>query len=480
MSARQPFVPSRPASRAAHNVELKNELTKPLPLRPSQNQSGFGSQTATQQEATSNVVADQYGLQATVATSDGSNISALLTSVNKPLNIVPFPWSSRKSFSASDEVSRSSMHSASNRKGSNASFPATSTRPASPFPAATFKAPPLPPSRLAITVGNDSRFDNSVSHANTPSGEAHILDYPGASGETRQLEEANRARILFDSGVRSQSPFSPMRTLLAPDPSMLLAGAQRMKSSTTPILEKIQESVENDTDSPPERDLVKGSLHLDGEATTFNQLRQVPKRTRGDDASDEDYGTEVKAKRWRVDPSASVNHDTGDFGVAGSGHSTPTFQRGYEASALSATVIDVDEGAKAIQTNRRHGRIAHPAPSGQTVECSGGVVLQQLFGFDLDSSANEHLQTYEDAKRRWMHCSLEEWQVGAEELMGKFGDVMDYVKDHLKAKMSLYASLHSRVADHKGTLANRDKVLKDIRESLVKHSGNVLGSGIVS
>ncbi|TFK45819.1 hypothetical protein OE88DRAFT_1668670 [Heliocybe sulcata] len=140
-----------------------------------------------------------------------------------------------------------------------------------------------------------------------------------------------------------------------------------------------------------------------------------------------------------------------------------------------------------------------PNPSRQIVEPSGGVILRQLFDFDSGLSMEEHLQVYEDAKHRWTHCSLEEWQAGAEgvwmessffllgadlsvtlELMGKFGDVMDYVKDHLHTKMSLYASLHSRVEEHKGTLGNRDKILQDVRERLVRQSGNVLGSGIAS
>lgn len=46
-----------------------------------------------------------------------------------------------------------------------------------------------------------------------------------------------------------------------------------------------------------------------------------------------------------------------------------------------------------------------------------------------------------------------------------------------RAKLLLYASLHNAVASHKSTLSERDKMLTEARESLVKEGGAVVGGG---
>ncbi|TFK45818.1 hypothetical protein OE88DRAFT_1084012 [Heliocybe sulcata] len=321
MSARQPFVPSRPASRAAHDAEAKNGLTKPLPLRPSQSSSGSGPPTTAQQEPTANVTTDQYGLQATVAAPDGSNVSALLTSLNKPLNIagliqkkpnrsanlsaqVPPSWGSRKSSSASDEAQRSSARSINNQKDSSIQFSSAFGRPVSPFPAASFRPPPLPPSRLGTMIESDSGMDGPATSQSFTPGEAHILDRAGAS---RQSEEVGQAHARFDTDGRSHTPFSPMGTLLPPDSSMLSAVSQRTKPSATPLLERIQETIES---QPPQQNPAGPSVDQDDVSVSFNQLRRAPKRGRGEDPSDEDYGSEVEMKRWRVHPNPGVDRDT--------------------------------------------------------------------------------------------------------------------------------------------------------------------------
>ena len=40
--------------------------------------------------------------------------------------------------------------------------------------------------------------------------------------------------------------------------------------------------------------------------------------------------------------------------------------------------------------------------------------LAQLFGQDLDTFVGEHLDAYEDAKKRWTECSIDEWTAGAD------------------------------------------------------------------
>lgn len=46
-----------------------------------------------------------------------------------------------------------------------------------------------------------------------------------------------------------------------------------------------------------------------------------------------------------------------------------------------------------------------------------------------------------------------------------------------RSKLTLHASLHEKVAQHKVVLGERDAMLKNMREKLVKDSGLVLGGG---
>ena len=40
--------------------------------------------------------------------------------------------------------------------------------------------------------------------------------------------------------------------------------------------------------------------------------------------------------------------------------------------------------------------------------------LRRLLGQDLDKFIEEHLGAYNEAKKKWAECSMEEWQAGAE------------------------------------------------------------------
>ena len=41
-------------------------------------------------------------------------------------------------------------------------------------------------------------------------------------------------------------------------------------------------------------------------------------------------------------------------------------------------------------------------------------MLQRIFGQDLNVFAENHLAAYEDAKKKWAACSMEDWTVGAD------------------------------------------------------------------
>ena len=40
--------------------------------------------------------------------------------------------------------------------------------------------------------------------------------------------------------------------------------------------------------------------------------------------------------------------------------------------------------------------------------------LLQLFGQETDMFINAHLDAYEDAKKKWANCSIDEWKAGAD------------------------------------------------------------------
>ncbi|KAL5486014.1 hypothetical protein ACEPAI_7058 [Sanghuangporus weigelae] len=104
--------------------------------------------------------------------------------------------------------------------------------------------------------------------------------------------------------------------------------------------------------------------------------------------------------------------------------------------------------------------------------------LCRLLGIDFDHYFAEHIEQYEAAKKRWTSCSVEEWKTGAEEISAKFNKLIDFVKERMTAKLSLYASLHDKVAHHKVTLGERKSMLKNMQEQLVKDSGTVLGGAM--
>ncbi|KAI0644159.1 hypothetical protein C8Q79DRAFT_927973 [Trametes meyenii] len=64
-------------------------------------------------------------------------------------------------------------------------------------------------------------------------------------------------------------------------------------------------------------------------------------------------------------------------------------------------------------------------------EPSAQQALFRLLGQDLDIFAEAHADSYEQARRKWAECSAEEWTKGADELMGRFSKMLDFVKDHM-------------------------------------------------
>ncbi|EJD06556.1 uncharacterized protein FOMMEDRAFT_165323 [Fomitiporia mediterranea MF3/22] len=101
--------------------------------------------------------------------------------------------------------------------------------------------------------------------------------------------------------------------------------------------------------------------------------------------------------------------------------------------------------------------------------------LSRFLEVDLEHYVGAHIEKYEAAKKRWTDCSMEDWKAGAKEMSERFGKLVDFVKDHMTTKLEVHATLHEKVVQHKVVLSERQSMLKDKHERLVKNSGMVIG-----
>ncbi|KAF7424557.1 hypothetical protein PC9H_009864 [Pleurotus ostreatus] len=121
--------------------------------------------------------------------------------------------------------------------------------------------------------------------------------------------------------------------------------------------------------------------------------------------------------------------------------------------------------------------------------------LDKLLGLDVDQYIESHLEKYEEAREKWKTCSMDEWTAGADgmvmsitelttplpehhhfiELTHRFGQVLDFVKDHMTTKMKLFATMNQKIDEHNTVLDERSKSLVLAKDQLVKDSGTVLG-----
>ncbi|KAI0342547.1 hypothetical protein BDW22DRAFT_1484753 [Trametopsis cervina] len=106
--------------------------------------------------------------------------------------------------------------------------------------------------------------------------------------------------------------------------------------------------------------------------------------------------------------------------------------------------------------------------------------IARLLGQDLDSYVSTHQDIYEDAKKKWTECTIEEWKTGADELAGRFSHLLDYVKDHMNTKLSLYASFADNLSAHRTVLQERESTLEDVRRTLIRNGGNVCGNANIT
>ncbi|KAH7928315.1 hypothetical protein BV22DRAFT_210925 [Leucogyrophana mollusca] len=74
--------------------------------------------------------------------------------------------------------------------------------------------------------------------------------------------------------------------------------------------------------------------------------------------------------------------------------------------------------------------------------------------------------------RRWEDCSQEEWMQGADEIVKEFHDILNMFKEHMAAKVKLYSMFSKQLADHKDRVHEKTEKLKDMKQSI---AGDLMG-----
>lgn len=66
-----------------------------------------------------------------------------------------------------------------------------------------------------------------------------------------------------------------------------------------------------------------------------------------------------------------------------------------------------------------------PLSTATAANIHGQHALYRLFGQDLDAYVDAHADTYEQAKKKWTECTVEEWRAGADGMTLPFYTVLE-------------------------------------------------------
>lgn len=403
MSARTPFIPQRPASRAHANQpgintesisQQANDTFRPTVLLPVSAPSGEKH--------------DSQSLVHQVIASDAEN-SGLKSKINKPLNISSFvknntsqqgnhpPGRSRKSFEDAGARSRSP-------KPNQQALRMAAPRPSSPFfPNSSglvsmngFKAPSLPvPSKLQTLTSAD---DLSSNKAHIP---ISAVPPPSDMPHGRGLTQDDDAEMLVYPAA-----FHPS------------AMQHRVRTASHPSLEKITEEDEMErprTSSGRRKSVPSDFDELEGDGPTGNTafvergdgygeqgLRRSAKRVHCvEEDEDIDYGG--NAKRYKGDrlpqepPPSYSRHSTP------ASHYLPTSQGAHDDDHDYRRTESHYEDTFPSQAQAGVDGLAQPAHA-----------FRKLLGQDLNLYMDAHLNAYDEAKKKWSECSIDEWRAGAD------------------------------------------------------------------
>ncbi|KAI0665374.1 hypothetical protein C8Q78DRAFT_1064930 [Trametes maxima] len=449
MSARAPFVPQRSASRTSEKDAKPRRAPSPPPALEHFRPNGLLDPPRPP--------ADSLG------SNNNTGASQDAAPAFKPLNVANLQKSSESQSPAgapSSTKPRPSIDLPGRQTKSPQAFPsAPNSRPVNPRSSSPFfqnpsalKAP-LVPAQLSAH-GDD--FNSNKAHivsSNLPSGFDDRSDIPA------RLPSGSASGQFRYSNVLDTS-----------------FGSHRSRTASQPSLASIHEVSEEEEHSSPRKVTVMGppagnnygnfadSYGGDSSSGAFPDEEHVqqghrrgPKRDVYEE-SERDYEQGPDAKRYKA------SH-LDDFPAPYSGRTTPAR---YSAHPGFDRTVPPARGVPPPQFHPQHVKATDNEPSTQQT-------LLRLLGQDLDIFAEAHADSYEQARKKWAECSEEEWTKGTDGLMGRFGKMLDFVKDHMTAKIALYATLHTKIADHKIVLADRQRSLKDAQENLVREGGAVVG-----
>ncbi|OJT11760.1 hypothetical protein TRAPUB_11695 [Trametes pubescens] len=442
MSARAPFVPQRPASRTAE----PKAATAPAKSPPADGHEHFRPNGLL--DPPTGPVGDSraHSEHLLTASNNQDPTSAQVFAAKfRPLNVSGL--GKKKGDTTSSGKSRQSVDNST--PGAKPFSPAQQARlgnprPSSPFFQSSgapsmdvFKAPAAP----AQTSGQNDEFSANKAHiatsAKPPPFDTHLemQDKPMSAPPSEQFR--------FSHGL--DASYHSLRSRTASQPS----------------LASIHEVAEEEEHASPRKmpsangygeytSYADDSGFSDGDDGPYQQgLRRSAKRLdRTDEDEDEfEYGT--GAKRYKTAPQ-------NDLSGAYNGRGTPARYPGADFDRA----VTPAHGAPLLAPPPHF----QPEPPKSMVDQSEGrQALYRLLGQDLDIFVEGHADAYEQARKKWADCSVEEWSKGADESTTH------------RSKLSLYANLHTSITEHKKVLAEREETLKGARESLVREGGAVVG-----
>ncbi|KAI0759397.1 hypothetical protein BD413DRAFT_607566 [Trametes elegans] len=449
MSARAPFVPQRSASRASERPDDSAQAKSP----PSAGHETFRPNGLLDPLAPAGDTQDNSSKTAGNTTDSAGHGFA---SKFRPLNLSGFskrkPDTQGHAAGKARQALDSSGHPGPQPFSAAQHARLAAPRPSSPFfqnsgsaSAHTFRAP-APPAQSGV---HSDEFSSNKAHI-APSGkDSDFDDHPDASGKTTCSSEhfRHRSRTVSQPSLASihevaeeEENASPLKMPVMGPPAVISYGEHNSEFNNA----------------------VGFSGAYQDEVLFQQGLRRPMKRSEraGEDDDEFDYGT--GAKRYK----AATHQD--EFPGPYNGRAPPTRYPTAEFERAMTPAHGVPLLAPPAQFR--------PEPKAAAMDQNDPrQALFQLLGQDLEIIVEGHADSYQQSRKRWAECSAEEWTQGADGLATRFSQLLDFVKDHMTAKLALYATMETTISDHKAVLAEREKTLKEARESLVREGGAVVG-----
>ncbi|KAG8967889.1 Golgi-to-ER vesicle coat component [Tulasnella sp. 425] len=172
-----------------------------------------------------------------------------------------------------------------------------------------------------------------------------------------------------------------------------------------------------------------------------NRDEPVRKRVKGEPVDDE--------TAYSTDSSPSANRFN---------HHIPTRQPSDE-------MIDVDGIVSEVLVGPSHpgpqNALSHtsfqpqPPPRQQLALGEGKLSLIESINDDFESYLEQQQQKADMLRKKWLTCSMEEWEQGGSEISAKFGSLIERVRDGMKSKLQAFSGIDARMADHTKALDER-------------------------